>query len=53
MLVTTGFGAALLTRGGMRTTFGRLFVPPALPPASLFENPRSEISTAEWLSGRQ
>lgn len=53
MLVTTGFGAALLTRGGMRTTFGRLFVPPALPPASLFENPGSEISTAEWLSGRQ
>jgi hypothetical protein len=49
MLMTTGFGAALLTRGGVRSTFGRRFNPPALPPASLFENPAPEISTGEWL----
>jgi hypothetical protein len=49
MLMTTGFGAALLTRGGVRSTFGRRFQPQALPPASLFENPASEISTGEWL----
>jgi hypothetical protein len=49
MLMTTGFGAALLTRGGVRTTFGRRFHPPELPPASLFENPAPEISTGEWL----
>jgi hypothetical protein len=50
---TTGFGAALLTRGGVRTTFGRRFAPPALPPATLFEQPGPEISTAEWLGGRK
>lgn len=50
---TTGFGAALLTRGGVRTTFGRRFVPPALPPATLYEQPGPEISTAEWLGGRK
>lgn len=50
---TTGFGAALLTRGGVRTTFGRRFVPPALPPATLYEQPGPEISTAEWLGARK
>jgi hypothetical protein len=50
---TTGFGAALLTRGGVRTTFGRRFAPPALPPAMLYEQPGPEISTAEWLGGRK
>jgi hypothetical protein len=50
---TTGFGAALLTRGGVRTTFGRRFAPPILPPATLFEEPGPEISTAEWLGGRK
>ena len=50
---TTGFGAALLTRGGVRTTFGRRFTPPLLPPATLFEQPGPEISTAEWLGGRK
>jgi hypothetical protein len=50
MLMTTGFGAALLTRGGVRTTFGRRFTPPQLPPATLYERPGPEISTGEWLS---
>jgi hypothetical protein len=50
MLMTTGFGAALLTRGGVRTTFGRRFTPPELPPASLYERTGPEISTGEWLS---
>jgi hypothetical protein len=50
---TTGFGAALLTRGGVRTTFGRRFAPPQLPPATLYEQPGLEISTAEWLGGRK
>jgi hypothetical protein len=49
MLMTTGFGAALLTRGGVRTSFGRRFQPPALPPSTLFESPAPEISTGEWL----
>lgn len=52
-LMTAGFGATLLTRGGVRTTFGRRFHPPALPPATLFEAPGPEISTSEWLSGRR
>jgi hypothetical protein len=52
-LMTTGFGAAILTRGGVRTTFGRRFAPPILPPATLFEEPGPEISTAEWLGGKQ
>jgi hypothetical protein len=51
-LVTTGFGAAVLTRGGVRTTFGRRFTPPALPPATLYERPGGELSTAEWMAGR-
>jgi hypothetical protein len=51
-LATTGFGAALLTRGGVRTTFGRRFNPPELPSAILFEQPGPEISTGEWLSSR-
>ncbi|MDH3495818.1 MAG: hypothetical protein OER21_03585 [Gemmatimonadota bacterium] len=48
-LATTGFGAAILTRGGMRTTFGHRFAPPELPPASLYERSGPEISTAEWM----
>lgn len=51
-LATTGFGAAVLTRGGVRTTFGRRFHPPEIPAATLYEQPGGEISTAEWLSGR-
>lgn len=51
-LATTGFGAAVLTRGGVRTTFGRKFRAPELPAATLFEEPGPEISTGEWLSGR-
>jgi hypothetical protein len=51
-LATTGFGAAVLTRGGVRTTFGRRFHPPELPPATLYERPGGEISTGEWLHGR-
>jgi hypothetical protein len=51
-LATTGFGAAVLTRGGVRTTFGRRFHPPELPAATMFEQPGPEISTAEWLAGR-
>jgi VIT1/CCC1 family predicted Fe2+/Mn2+ transporter len=51
-LATTGFGAAILTRGGVRTTFGRRFQPPELPAATLYEEPEPEISTGEWLSGR-
>jgi hypothetical protein len=51
-LATTGFGAAVLTRGGVRTTFGRRFHPPELPSALLFEQPGPEISTGEWLSSR-
>jgi len=51
-LATTGLGAAVLTRGGVRTTFGRRFVPPELPAATLYEQPGPEISTGEWLSGR-
>jgi hypothetical protein len=49
-LITTGFGAAVLTRGGVRTTFGRRFRAPELPPATLFEEPGPEISTAEWMA---
>jgi hypothetical protein len=49
MLMTTGFGAALLTRGGVRATFGRRFHPPELPPATLYERTGPEISTGEWL----
>jgi hypothetical protein len=52
-LMTTGLGAAILTRGGVRTTFGRRFAPPILPPATLFEEPGPEISTAEWLGGKR
>ncbi len=48
-LATTGFGAAILTRGGTRTTFGHRFAPPELPPASLYERSGPEISTAEWM----
>jgi len=51
-LATTGFGAAVLTRGGVRTTFGRRFQPPELPASTLYEQPGPEISTGEWLSGR-
>jgi hypothetical protein len=51
-LATTGLGAAVLTRGGVRTTFGRRFHPPEIPSATLYERPGGEISTAEWLSGR-
>jgi hypothetical protein len=51
-LATTGFGAAILTRGGVRTTFGRRFHPPELPSAILFEQPGPEISTGEWLSSK-
>jgi hypothetical protein len=51
-LATTGFGAAVLTRGGVRTTFGRRFQPPELPAATMFEQPGPEISTGEWMSGR-
>ncbi len=49
-LATTGFGAAVLTRGGVRTTFGRRFHPVPLPAATLFEQPGPEISTAEWMA---
>jgi hypothetical protein len=42
----------VLTRGGVRTTFGRQFHPPEIPSATLYERPGGEISTAEWLSGR-
>jgi hypothetical protein len=48
-LATTGFGAAVLTRGGVRTTFGHRFQPPELPPATLFERPGPEITTGEWM----
>jgi len=51
-LATTGLGAAVLTRGGVRTTFGRRFHPPEIPSATLYERPGGEISTSEWLSGR-
>jgi hypothetical protein len=51
-LATTGFGAAVLTRGGVRTTFGRRFHPPQIPSATLYERPGGEISTSEWLAGR-
>jgi len=51
-LATTGFGAAVLTRGGVRTTFGRRFRAPELPAATLYEQPGPEISTAEWMAGR-
>jgi len=51
-LATTGFGAAVLTRGGVRTTFGRRFHPPAIPSATLYERPGGELSTSEWLAGR-
>ncbi|MDH4045587.1 MAG: hypothetical protein OEY20_06865 [Gemmatimonadota bacterium] len=51
-LATTGFGAAVLTRGGVRTTFGRRFKPPELPAATMFEHPGPEISTGEWLSSK-
>ena len=51
-LATTGFGAAVLTRGGVRTTFGRRFHPPEIPSATLYERPGGEISTGEWLHGR-
>jgi hypothetical protein len=37
----------------VRTTFGRRFAPPLLPPATLYEQPGPEISTAEWLGGRK
>jgi len=53
-LATTGLGAAVLTRGGVRTTFGRRFRPLPLPTGSLYEQPGPEISTAEWMaSGRE
>ena len=51
-LATTGFGAAVLTRCGVRTTFGRRFHPPQIPSATLYERPGGEISTSEWLAGR-
>lgn len=51
-MMTTGLGAAILTRGGVRTTFGRKFRAPELPAATLYEQADSEISTGEWLSGR-
>lgn len=51
-LATTGLGAAVLTRGGVRTTFGRRFHPPEIPAATLYERPGGEISTGEWLHGR-
>jgi hypothetical protein len=50
VLATTGFGAALLTRGGVRTTFGRRFHPLPLPAGSMFEQPGPEISTGEWMA---
>jgi hypothetical protein len=50
-LATTGFGSVVLTRGGVRTTFGRRFQAPELPPTTLYERPGPEISTAEWMAG--
>ncbi|MEX0690863.1 MAG: hypothetical protein WD043_03360 [Gemmatimonadales bacterium] len=55
-LVTTGFGAAILTRGGVRGTFGRRFAPEPIPfsrQLSIPDEPAAErFSTAEWLSGK-
>jgi hypothetical protein len=57
-LVTTGFGAAILTRGGVRGTFGRRFAPEPIPfsrQLSIPDEPVAEqrFSTAEWLSGKR
>lgn len=53
-MVTTGFGASILTRGGLRGTFGRRFAPRPVTPDTLFaetgEAVAPEISTAEWLA---
>ncbi|HEX9726922.1 MAG TPA: hypothetical protein VGA37_00285 [Gemmatimonadales bacterium] len=51
-LATTGFGAAILTRGGVRGTFGRRFAPPPITPDELFAQDEDRISTSEWFAGR-
>ena len=56
-LVTTGFGAAILTRGGVRGTFGQRFAPAPVPFSHQLSIPDEEpaaerFSTAEWLSGK-
>ncbi len=52
-LATTGFGAMILSRGGLRGTFGRKFAPPPVTPDELFDRPETRVSTSEWLAGKQ
>lgn len=54
-LATTGFGAAILTRGGLRGTFGQRFAPRPIAPDHVFAEPlddplTNEVDTAEWLA---
>lgn len=49
MFATTGFGAVILTRGGLRGTFGRRYLP-ELTSGSWDAAP--VFSTAEWLAGK-
>ncbi len=54
-LATTGFGAAILTRGGLRGTFGQRFAPHAIAPDHVFAEPledplATKVDTAEWLA---
>lgn len=49
MFVTTGFGAMILTRGGLRGTFGRRYLP-ELTTGSWDAEP--VFSTGEWLAGK-
>lgn len=52
-LATTGFGAMILSRGGLRGTFGRKFAPQPVTPDELFDRPETKVSTSEWLAGKQ
>lgn len=56
-LVTTGFGAAILTRGGVRGTFGQRFAPVPVPFSQQLSIPEDEdtspdFTTSEWLAGK-
>ncbi|HKI95410.1 MAG TPA: hypothetical protein VJ992_08985 [Gemmatimonadales bacterium] len=47
---TTGFGAMILTRGGLRGTFGRRYAPRLID--SSWPETEPAFSTGEWLAGK-
>lgn len=48
-VMTTGFGAVILTRGGLKGTFGRRYAPAGELPEAEWEETEESMSTGEWL----